>query len=61
MGRPALEKGKGVYLGSRDTVNKSERMKVTALLHPVHSAVAPLGVLLGEEYFATLIQSRSQN
>ena len=36
-------------------VNKSERMKVTALLNPVHSAVAPLGVLLGEEYFATLI------
>ena len=54
-GRPALEKGKGVYLGSRDTVNKSEAMKVTALLNPVHSAVAPLGVLLGEEYFATLI------
>lgn len=54
-GRPALEKGKGVYLGNRDTVNKSERMKVTALLNPVHSAVAPLGVLLGEEYFATLI------
>ena len=54
-GRPALEKGKGVYLGSRDTVNKAERMKVTALLNPVHSAVAPLGVLLGEEYFATLI------
>ena len=54
-GRPALEKGKGVYLGSRDTVNKSERLKVTALLNPVHSAVAPLGVLLGEEYFATLI------
>lgn len=54
-GRPALEKGKGVYLGSRDTVNKSERMKVTALLNPVHSAIAPLGVLLGEEYFATLI------
>ena len=36
-------------------MNKSERMKVTALLNPVHSAVAPLGVLLGEEYFATLI------
>lgn len=56
-GRPALENGKGVYLGSRDTVNKAERMKVTALLNPVHSAVAPLGVLLGEEYFATLINN----
>ena len=54
-GRPALEKGKGVYLGDRETVNKSERMKVTALLNPVHSAVAPLGVLLGEEYFAHMI------
>lgn len=54
-GRPALEKGKGVYMGDRDTVNKSERMKVTALLNPVHSALAPLGVLLGEEYFASMI------
>lgn len=54
-GRPPLEKGKGVYLGSRDTVNKSERMKVTALLNPVHSAVGPFGVLLGEEYFADMI------
>lgn len=56
-GRPALENGKGVYLGSRDTVNKSERMKVTALLNPVHSAVGPFGVLLGEEYFANMINS----
>lgn len=56
-GRPALEKGKGVYLGSRDTVNKSERMKVTALLNPVHSAVGPFGVLLGEEYFANMINN----
>ena len=54
-GRPALEKGKGVYLGSRDTVNKSERMKVTALLNPVHSALAPIGVLLGEKYFAHML------
>lgn len=54
-GRPALENGKGVYLGDRKTVNQSERMKVTALLNPVHSAVAPLGVLLGEEYFAHMI------
>lgn len=54
-GRPALEKGKGVYMGERETVNKSERMKVTALLNPVHSALAPLGVLLGEEYFAHMI------
>lgn len=54
-GRPPLEKGKGVFLGSRRTVNQSERMKVTALLNPVHSALAPLGVLLGEEYFAHML------
>ena len=54
-GRPPLERGKGVYLGTRDTVNKSERMKVTALLNPVHSALAPIGVLLGEEYFANML------
>lgn len=54
-GRPPLERGKGVYLGDRETVNKSERMKVTALLNPVHSALAPLGVLLGEEYFANML------
>ncbi len=54
-GRPPLEKGYGVYMGTRDTVNKSERMKVTALLNPVHSALAPIGVLLGQEYFADML------
>lgn len=56
-GRPALEKGKGVFLGSRDTVNKSERMKVTALLNPVHSAVGPVGVVLGYDLFARMINT----
>lgn len=56
-GRPALEKGKGVFLGSRDTVNKSERMKVTALLNPVHSAVGPVGVVLGYDLFAEMINT----
>ncbi len=50
-GRPALEKA-GVYMADRDTVNKSERMKVTVCLNPVHSALGPYGVLLGHEYFA---------
>lgn len=51
-GRPALEHGKGVYMADRDTVNRSERMKVTACLNPVHSALGPLQVVLGIDLFA---------
>ena len=36
-GRPALEKA-GVYLTDRDTVNKTEKMKVTTCLNPLHTA-----------------------
>ena len=50
-GRPSLEKA-GVYMTDRDTVNKSERMKVTACLNPIHTAVGPYAVLLGYEMFA---------
>lgn len=45
-GRPALEKA-GVFLTDRDTVNKTERMKVTTCLNPLHTALAVLGCLLG--------------
>lgn len=45
-GRPPLEKA-GVYLTDRDTVNKTERMKVTACLNPLHTALAVYGCLLG--------------
>ena len=54
-GRPGLEEGFGVYMGDFDTVTAAERMKVTALLNPVHSATGPLGVVLGVELFADLI------
>ncbi len=33
-GRPALEKA-GVYMTDRETVNKTERMKVTTCLNPL--------------------------
>ena len=55
-GRPALEEGFGVYMGDFDTVNRSERMKVTALLNPVHSATGPLGVVLGVDLFAQMLR-----
>lgn len=54
-GRPPLEKA-GVYMTDRDTVNKSERMKVTACLNPIHTALAPYGCLLGYTYFADLME-----
>ena len=45
-GRPPLEKA-GVYMTDRETVNKTERMKVTTCLNPLHTALAVFGCLLG--------------
>ena len=45
-GRPPLEKA-GVYFTDRDTVNQTERMKVTTCLDPLHTALAVYGCLLG--------------
>lgn len=56
-GRPALEKGFGVYMADRKTVNLAERMKVTVCLNPVHSATGPLGVALGYESFAHMLNT----
>lgn len=45
-GRPPLEKT-GVYMTTRETVNKAETMKVTTCLNPLHTALAVFGCLLG--------------
>ena len=45
-GRPALEKA-GVYFCDRDTVNMTEKMKVTTCLNPLHTAMSMYGCLLG--------------
>lgn len=45
-GRPALEKA-GVYMTDRETVNNTERMKVTTCLNPLHTALAVFGCVLG--------------
>lgn len=42
-----MHEGHGVYFTDRDTVNKTERMKVTTCLNPLHTALAVLGCLLG--------------
>ena len=59
-GRPALEKGFGVYMADRKTVNLAERMKVTVCLNPVHSATGPLGVALGYELFAHMLNTDAE-
>lgn len=56
-GRPALEKA-GVYLTNRDTVNKTEKMKVTTCLNPLHTAMAVYGCLLGYDHIAKEMQDK---
>jgi fructuronate reductase len=50
-GRPPLEKA-GVYLTDRDTVNNTEKMKVTTCLNPLHTCLAVYGCLLGYDLIA---------
>ncbi len=45
-GRPPFEKA-GVYMTDRETVSKTERMKVTTCLNPLHTALAVYGCMLG--------------
>lgn len=44
-------------MADRETVNLSERMKVTVCLNPVHSATGPLGVVLGYDLFAHMLNT----
>lgn len=44
-GRPPLEKA-GVFFTDRDTVEKTEKMKVCTCLNPLHTALAIFGCLL---------------
>ena len=59
-GRPAFEEA-GIYMTDRETVNASERMKVTVCLNPIHSALGPYGVLLGFHRFSDVIADRELN
>lgn len=47
-GRPQLEKG-GLIFTDRQTVDKTEKMKVCTCLNPLHTALAIFGCLLGYE------------
>ena len=50
-GRPPLEKA-GVYMADRETVNRSERMKVTVCLNPIHTAMCTYDCMFGYTFFA---------
>lgn len=50
-GRPPLEKA-GVYMTDRETVDKSEKMKVNTCLNPIHTALCTYDCMLGYELFA---------
>ncbi|WP_029323027.1 mannitol dehydrogenase family protein [Butyrivibrio sp. AE3004] len=45
-GRPELEKG-GIIFTDRETVDKTEKMKVCTCLNPLHTCLAIFGCLLG--------------
>ena len=50
-GRSALEQA-GVYMTTREIVNKCERMKVTVCLNPIHTALCTYACMLGYPLFA---------
>ena len=54
-GRPPLEKA-GVYLTDRETVDRTEKMKVMTCLNPLHTALAVFGCLLGFKKIADEMQ-----
>lgn len=53
-GRLPLEQT-GVYMTDRETVKKSERMKVMVCLNPIHTALCTYACMLVYEFFTTLI------
>jgi fructuronate reductase len=50
-GRPPLQEA-GVFMTSRETVDKVEKMKVCTCLNPLHTTLAVLGCLLGYDSIA---------
>ena len=55
-GRPPLEQA-GVYMTDRKTVNRSERMKVTACLNPIHGPYGSVHLCLYDGLYAVCRRS----
>ena len=53
-GRPPLEKA-GVLFTDRETVEKSEKMKVCTCLNPLHTVLATAGCMLGYTFMSDVI------
>ena len=53
-GRPPFEHS-SVLLGDRETVSRADRMKVCTCLNPLHTAMSPLGCLLGYEKISEMM------
>lgn len=53
-GRPELNEA-GVYITDRETVEKTERMKVTTCLNPLHTALAVYGCLLNHKSISSAV------
>lgn len=53
-GRPKLEKA-GIYFTDRETVNKTEKMKVCTCLNPLHTALAVFGCLLDYSFISKAV------
>ncbi|HHX69116.1 MAG: mannitol dehydrogenase family protein [Miniphocaeibacter sp.] len=56
-GRPSFEEV-GIYVTTRENVDKSEKMKVTACLNPLHTTLAVYGCLLGYSLIADEMNDR---
>ncbi|MCL2420726.1 MAG: mannitol dehydrogenase family protein [Defluviitaleaceae bacterium] len=54
-GRPPLEKA-GLYFADRETVERSEKMKVCTCLNPLHTTLAISGCLLGYKTISETMQ-----
>jgi len=60
-GRPPLEKAgpqSGVFFTDRETVKKTDRMKVCACLNPLHTILGVCGTLLGYPTIAACMQDK---
>lgn len=55
-GRMPLEKA-GVFMTNRDTVQKTEKMKVTTCLNPLHTSLAIFGCLLNYNFIYEELQN----
>lgn len=56
-GRPLFEEV-GVYVTARENVDKSEKMKVTACLNPLHTTLAVYGCVLGYNLIADEMEDK---